>query len=500
MAVSATLRVVVHGFLDKRPRFGGADASDLCALMFSHYALRGYGHWQLSSLVESIQYKPPLWYVGVAGLFAPAASLSYGPLLLTGALALALALWSTWRFAVHLGTPRAGLLGVFLLTCMPAVAGRVTILGVEPWHMAMTGGMLLGLLRLRQARSSRRDVLALGGVVGAAMLMKWTFVALVIGPALLEGYAAIRGGDGTRDWRRRLAAAAAVAGGLFALWFVPFARIDRLLGGASDAPTHGALMSADSLLVFPMWMAQGLGVAGCFLTALAVYGATRGRAWTLPAPTLGCRPTYLLLASAAGLLLVHWIVPHKEPRYLLPAAWCLAMLLALGLDLMWQQGRLGKLLVGAGCLGLAASCYLLPVLLPGPPDDILRSQRLRLVPDPSDHGLDALVRHESLQSPGPKFVLFSLEGARANELLTMINWELYGRNDQPIISLPSVVPLDGESPTLWYGGQRWGATHLISNRDLPPNERTLLKERGFALTTTVDLPLPGPSPWSLWSR
>jgi hypothetical protein len=82
----------------------------------------------------------------------------------------------------------------------------------------------------------------------------------------------------------------------------------------------------------------------------------------------------------------------------------------------------------------------------------------------------------------------------------MINWELYGRNDQPIISLPSFVPIDGESATAWYSRQPSVATHLISNRDLSSNERTLLKERGFALTTTLELPLPGPSPWSLWSR
>jgi hypothetical protein len=193
-------------------------------------------------------------------------------------------------------------------------------------------------------------------------------------------------------------------------------------------------------------------------------------------------------------------VPHKEPRYLLPAAWCLAMLLALGLDLMWQRGRLGKLLVGAGCLGLAASCYLLPVLLSEPPDDILNSQRIRLLPDPSDHGLDALVRHESLHAPGLKFVLFSLEGARANELLTMINWELYGRNDQPIISLPSFVPIDGENAPLWSGGQPWDATHLISNRVLSPSEQALLTKQDFVLTATVELPLPGPPTWNLWSR
>ena len=64
----ATIRVAVHGFLDHRPRFGGADASDLCALMFGHYAMRGYRGDGMADLLESLQYKPPLWYVGVAAL------------------------------------------------------------------------------------------------------------------------------------------------------------------------------------------------------------------------------------------------------------------------------------------------------------------------------------------------------------------------------------------------------------------------------------------------
>jgi hypothetical protein len=494
----ATIRVAVHGFLDHRPRFGGADASDLCALMFGHYALRGYRGDGMADLLESLQYKPPLWYVGVAALFAPAESLSYGPLLLTNALALVVALWAAWKFAGHLGSARTGLLAVTLLTCLPAVAGRVTILGIEPWHMALLGVSLLLLLRLRDASTGSRQAVLLGGVAGAAMLMKWTFVAGLLGPVLLEAYAAITGGPAARSWRRRLLAATAVCGALFAAWFLPLARVDRLVSGAGSAPSHGALLSTDSLLVFPIWLRDGLSLAGCLLVGLALLGAALGRGWQAPRPEHGCRPVMLLLASGLGIVLVHWLVPHKEPRYLLPAAWSLVMMLAMGLDLLWQRGRLAAGLVSAGCLAVAASSFVLPALDRQPAHTTLDNLHLRLLPDPSDHDLDELVRHPSLQGPETPQVLFSLGGTRSAELLTMINWELYGRNDHPVLSLPSFVPLDGDEAKAWYGAGPWKATHLITNRPMIGSELQLLREHNFARVAAVDMHLPGPARWELW--
>jgi len=494
----ATIRVCVHGFVDQRPRFGGADASDLCALMFGHYAMRGYRGDGLTNLIESLQYKPPLWYVGVAALFTPAETLSYGPLLLTNALALLLALWAAWHFAAQLGSARTGLLAVILLIFLPAVAGRVTILGIEPWHMALLGASLLLLVRIRDPSAGSRQAVLLGAVVGAAMLMKWTFIAGLLGPILLEAQAAITGGSKARAWRRRLLVAAAVCGGLFATWFVPLARVDRLLGGAGQHPSHGTLFSSDSLLVFPTWFRDGLGLAGCLLVGLALLGVLLGRSWKNPGPERGWRPATLLLASGLGIVFIHWLVPHKEPRYLLPAAWPLAMLLAMGLNLLWRHGRPARITVIASCFAVAASSFVLPALDPPSAEETLDNLHLRLLPDRSDHGLDDLVRHPSLQGPETPQVLFSLGGPRPAELLTMINWELYGRNDRPVLSLPSFVPLDGEEARFWYGAGPWKATHLVTNRPMVGSELQLLEEHNFARVAAVELPLPGPTRWELW--
>lgn len=493
----ATLRVAIHGFVDKRPRFGGAEASDLCALMFSHYSLRGYGGRGLQSLIEGAEYKPPLWYVGVAALFAPAESLAYGPLLLTNAVALALALGAAWSLGVRLGQARAGFLAVLIVASLPAIAGRVTILGIEPWHMALLGWSIVLLLRIRGANSTRGQAMLLGVTVGAGMLMKWNFIAVLMGPVLLETVWALRSGPSGALWRRRLTQAGAVSTGLFLLWFLPFAQVDRISSGAGSHPTHGALLSSESLLAFPTWTIQGLGWAGLFLLFLAVLGALLGRQQASKESARGCSPSLLLVASGVGLVVVHWLLPHKEPRYLLPAAWSLSLLLSIHVAALWSRGRWGQVLCVVGVTCLLLSSFALPWLGGNSTEDSdFPIRELRLSTDPSDHGVDALVRHRSIQGTTRPHVLFSLEGPRQGELLTMINWELYGRNTKPVISLPSFVPLIAAEPS----ENLRVATHLITNRVLEEDELRVIEAQGFARVITTELRFPGPRLWSLWSR
>ena len=78
----------------------------------------------------------------------------------------------------------------------------------------------------------------------------------------------------------------------------------------------------------------------------------------------------------------------------------------------------------------------------------------------------------------------------------MINWELYGRNSEPIISLPSFVPLTGSEPA----GALRSATHLITNRALEAPELRVLEAEQFARVLGTELSFPGPPSWSLWSR
>ncbi|MCP4870891.1 MAG: hypothetical protein GY898_19480 [Proteobacteria bacterium] len=504
----ATLRVVLFGFLDRRPHFGGSEANDLGILVRNHLPFRDPAGLDFELLFHNVlleHHQPPLYYVGVPALLSPLATLSFGPLLATNAAALALALWTAWLFGVRLSGPRLGLLGVLVMTALPGVAGRITILGVEPWHMALMGVTMLLFLRLREPEATRWHAVALGAAIGAGLLMKLTFVAVLVGPLFLESLAALTGGPDARRWLIRLLQAGAFVVVLLLVGFLPFTTtLADFVTMAKTEPTHASVFSLAAGWTMVKWgVVLGLGRAGVVVVVLALLGAGLARLWRTPAPALGPRPSILLAASVVSLFAVHWLVPHKEPRYQLPAAWGLSMLLAIGLETWWSWGRLGRGTLAAAVGFLCYSTLVVPEdpqppLTPDGVPDVVRLEpaELRLWADHADYGMDKLVLHESFDTNRQSYVITTLEDQSGSLLRDMIQWELHGRNRRPVIGLPQLADLRSGDASKQFRR----ATHLITNRKLDPEELELLEENEFVEVASSVLPLPGPKRWSLWLK
>ena len=248
------------------------------------------------------------------------------------------------------------------------------------------------------------------------------------------------------------------------------------------------MLSLESLLFLPGLFWEEMGLGECVLLAMALLGAWLSRGGEGGAPHLGCRPTTLLLASVLSLFAIHALVPHKEVRYLLPAAWAVSLLLGVGLEALCVRGPWQRAAVAVTLLLLLAG--LIPQYDTTPPD----YEHLRFHLDPSDHGIEALVCHESLRGPAGARVLTFLEGPRESFLRDMIEWEAYGRNEHPVVPLGSLTSLLGEAAE-----QRLGeASHLITNRRLEPAEREQLERLGFVELEVVELLFSRPPTWSLW--
>jgi len=450
--------------------------------------------------------------------------------MLVNAAALGLALWAAWVFAIRYGSPRLGLLSVVILTCLPLAAGRFSILGVEPCHVALLGLALLLALRLRAPEATRRQALGLGAVVGVGLLMKLTFIAPLLGPVLLEFFSAIRGGKATRRWLQRLAEACGVAAAMLAIGLLPgWSSLGAFLAMAQTEPTAGSAFSIEAVELMFDYVVIGMGLTGSSVLVLAGLVAWRSRLWEQPSPERGCRPATLLLASVVSLLVVHWLVPHKEIRYLLPMAWSLSMLIAIGLEPLWRRRNWGPVVLAGALLGLASATFVFPndPQVPQQPykegndntdfwgDDglvVIEPPLLRIWIDPSDYGLEKIVRHESFGRRSRSVVLtllkdlsceqvipcYGSEGEGAVKLNHMIEWELYARNEQQVVVLTD-LPVDRLEGDL-AKRQLNRATHLITNRSLAESELMFLADHQFVPIEAVELPLPGPNPWTLWTR
>ena len=480
----ACTRVLVHGLLDRRPRFGGSEANDLYDLARHHWALRGWlGDDFATSLLED-RYKPPLYYGGVPLLLGWRETLDYAAVLAVNAAALALALAAAWQLGRRLGGRRAALWAVLVTASLPAVAGRVTVAGVEPLHLALVGWTLVGLLELRR-RPGARVAVALGAVLAAGMLVKWTFAAAVGGGVAVAGVAAL--------WSRRraeatwLATALACAGAGFGAWLLLVGQPGTIAAGAVDDPTTSALLGSSSALFLARWAAvHGIGVFAAPLVVLGLIGLGLNRL-----PDGRCLDRWLLAAAAMGLLAVHTAVPHKETRYLLPAFGPLAVLLAVGLAALETRGRAFRLAAVVAVLALLAGTFTLAPRRADPVDT-----HLRLAVDPDDGGLQALVDRVAGEGNGPLLVASSLAGDRWMELRDMLAWELYARADRPVLLLPP------ERDLRWQHARDKlvRADRFLADR--PPSfaDRAALLEAGFARAATLSLPLPGAEHLELWTR
>jgi hypothetical protein len=325
--------------------------------------------------------------------------------------------------------------------------------------------------------------------MATALLMKWTFGFCIAGPLAWEALRAWR----AREFRRlRLVVlAGAVAAAWLAMWVVGFADLSSLSQGAKMDPYPSPdVLSWASLSFLPDFtLRQGLGLAALPAAVLVMtLGRRRSHADPIAADAVGFTPT--LLSALLVLLFVHTWIPHKEEKYVTVGFWPLAMLIGMGLSRLDASGGLRRTaallsvvwLLGATHVGDAVEKYNDPRIRVDWPSP----RQLRFLPDPKDYGLDRLVQDPSLrQGDAPSVVLFSLVGHRQPEVLTLLNWELYGRNRAPVLSLGSHDRILGPS----VAQQLDKATHLLTNRLLEADEQQELQRRGFVQVVDASIRL-----------
>ena len=148
---------------------------------------------------------------------------------------------------------------------------------------------------------------------------------------------------------------------LLAVGFVPFSTGSAdFFAMARSEPTHLTIYSFEAVYSLVWWTLLGIGPIGLLLVVLAASGGERGNLYRSAAPPLGTRPAVLLVASIVTLGVVHWYIPHKEIRYLLPAAWPFCILVAIGLDALWEDGRAGRGVCSAAIVALAVFTFVIP--------------------------------------------------------------------------------------------------------------------------------------------
>ena len=477
--VVACGRLLAHAALDERPRFGGGQTSDLSAIMTFHQALRGLLDLDFGEALRFYSYKPPLYYGGMALLFAQRPTLAYGPLLAVQAGALALSIGAAWTLGRRLGGPRAAPWAAAVFACLPGVVARFHLVNVEPWHTAALGWALVFLLQLREP--TVRAIAGLALTAGAGLMMKWSFAAYLAPALLWELGRAIR----MRRWGsvRAQLVGVGLAAVPFALWLGTWADLQKIRAGVGGEPSFNNPRSAQALLFLPRWLAHtGLGPWALPVLLLAAL------AW-LRRDSRPRGPAASVALTALGLLLLHTAIPHKEGRYLLPALLPLAVLVAAPL------ARLRPPALPAAALALLfTGTHLAPWLSPAPVD---LQPEATLRPDRNEHGLDQIVLHSSLRRSPPARVMFVVGGRRAGEVLTMLMWELYARSDTPVFTGRHRRWLEGEGALRDLRDH----DHLVANRPLEPAERRLLQAEGYALLAAAPVALgPDSTHLELWAR
>ncbi len=456
-----------------------AEAADLQRMMFYHWGLRDHLGWGWWDQVARDGFKPPLWYGGVPLLGAGRPTLDAGFVAWTAAALLLVLVALVWRGTASVGRDRtiAGPVAALLLVVLPGVAGRFPVAGVEPLHAVLLLGWVLVLRRLREPGLGA--VAGAGALLGAGLLAKWTFGAYALGPWLFEVVAA------RRDRRRlgRLVGAGLLGAAVFSPWLL-VADPAAILAGVGDEPTL-ARDPEGALLYYPRALAGALGVPGLAVLAGVAAGLRFG-------PAHGPRPARadvgLLVAAIGSLLVVHALVPHKEARYLLPV---LPLIVVLGV------APLGSLLRPRD-LATVATAVVLPLVASAgllfSAGGVFFAEELRLLPDPDDRGLDALVRHPSFAERPRSVVAYAVPEPSA-PMKTTIDWAFYSGNAAPVLGRRNHADLTERSAA--FDLER--ATHVVTGRELNDQERAALSSLGFRREVEgASIDLQGFAVLSLW--
>ncbi len=495
----STFRIVLYGLLDRRPLIG-FEAADLQRSMFYHYGLRGYLDYTFIEQIGRDGFKPPLWYGGVPLLFSWRDTLCSLDYLLINAAALLAAVWAVWILGRRVGGSSVAGWSVLCLCALPGVAGGVTVIGVETTHLAFVAWSAVLLLDLQRSDASFRRAAAAGLVLGLAMLAKWNVVVYLLLPILWLLVAVRPARLGGWLPLARVLAALVIAVLTFLLWLVPFADVGGILAASQGESTYVVRWSAESLLYYPRELLPkaSQGAAAALAALLALVGWWRARSEGPLDREAGATVKFLVAVIASTLLLLTWF-PHKEIRYLLPMYPALAVLLAYGLAACTRTlGRPG--LVGVVVAGgiLVAATLVVPWTQrpPESPDGTLPFEPLRFSPRVDDFGLEFIVRDESLREGGFATVSYSLVGESVLPVGTSLQWELYGRNDVPVVSRYNHATVTQDSCRF----DLVRSSHFLTNHVLSAEEVDTITTLGFELHSQSSPRLEQFGALQLWRR
>jgi hypothetical protein len=334
-------------------------------------------------------------------------------------------------------------------------------------------------------------------------LVKWNFALPLIGPAAVEAFAAWRAGPPAKQHRRKLLLAGGTASLLFAAWFIPFADLQKILGGRegmlSEQTHEGGIFSAGQVEALLPVVDLGLGAPGLFLLFAACFGLAWEAGGGRSEPPAHRSLETLLLSSMATLVIAHFLIPHKEIRYFVPAGWTLGLLIALGLNCLWS-GKLSS--IRARSIVIGGLGWLIFSTFSGSPvgnDGV----DLQVFADRSDYGIAEFTGlPPSHRGEGRGIVISPGGDDNGPEVGTSLAWEFTTRSPGPLVVqvFPDTISQPLAEQAFEYGD------YFATNRELSEDEHQVLEEHQFepirevTLDPDDELSLPGSKEWVLWAR
>lgn len=333
--------------------------------------LRWLQYWQSPSLANlqvaaGASSYPPLPYCLVIPFYLIFGREPDVAVLASGALWLGVLLAATYSLGRQIRGGRTGLLAAAVVSLYPLIVALQRDLLLD---LALTATVALALCLLVRCGSFDEPswALSLGLVLGAGSLIKWPFLAFLVGPFLASLYQVARHGGWSRARAVNLALCLAAAGGLLAGQFVfgllllpeglyNLSFVIPKLASFWTMAGHPAWNTLSGLLYYVVILVNNQATflfALLFLLALPAFlrKAERGRA-------------SLLLSIGVPFLLATWL-PMKEQRITVPYLPSVAVITAFGLDSIRRPALRTALVIvvlGLGLVQLWAGSFGLPAL------------------------------------------------------------------------------------------------------------------------------------------